>query len=86
MLSAVLHGKEDVRVERVPVPPVGPGEVRVRIAAALTCGTDVKVYRRGYHANMLRPPAPFGHEFAGAIDAVGPGVEGWTVGQRVVAR
>ena len=56
MLAAVLYGKEDVRIERVPIPDVGPGEVRVRIAAALTCGTDVKVYRRGYHAAMLRPP------------------------------
>ena len=85
MLSAILYGKEDVRVERVPVPPVGPGEVRIKIAAALTCGTDVKVYRRGYHASMLRPPIPFGHELAGVIDAVGDGVEAWELGSRVVA-
>jgi L-iditol 2-dehydrogenase len=85
MLAAVLYGKEDVRVERAPLPKVGPGEVRVRIAAALTCGTDVKVYRRGYHAQMLRPPCRFGHEFAGTIEEVGPGVEGWRPGQRVVA-
>ncbi len=85
MLAAVLYGKEDVRIERVPLPAVGPGEVRVRIRAALTCGTDVKVYRRGYHARMIRPPALFGHELAGEIDAVGPGVEGRQVGQCVVA-
>jgi L-iditol 2-dehydrogenase len=85
MLAAVLYGKEDVRVERQPVPPVGPGEVRIRIAAALTCGTDVKVYRRGYHAHMLRPPVRFGHELAGTIDAVGAGVTRWRAGQRVVA-
>ncbi len=85
MTAAVLYGKEDVRIERVPVPGVGPGEVRVRIGAALTCGTDVKVFRRGYHARMIRPPAVFGHEFAGAIDAVGAGVESWQIGQRVVA-
>ena len=85
MTAAVLYGKEDVRIEQVAVPEVGPGEVRVRIAAALTCGTDVKVYRRGYHAKMIRPPAIFGHEFAGVIEAVGPGVTGWKVGQRVVA-
>lgn len=85
MTAAVLYGKEDVRIERVAVPEVGPGEVRVRIAAALTCGTDVKVFRRGYHARMIRPPAIFGHEFAGVIDAVGPGVQGWQIGQRVVA-
>ena len=85
MTAAVLYGKEDVRIERVAVPAVGPGEVRVRIGAALTCGTDVKVFRRGYHARMIRPPAVFGHEFAGTIDAVGAGVTGWQVGQRVVA-
>lgn len=85
MTAAVLYGKEDVRVERVPIPTVGPGEVRVRIEAALTCGTDVKVYRRGYHAKMIRPPAIFGHEFAGVIEAVGENVSGWRAGQRVVA-
>ena len=85
MLAAVLYGKEDVRVERTPRPAPGPGEVRVRIKAALTCGTDVKVFRRGYHAHMLRPPVRFGHELAGVIDAVGPGVERWRVGQRVAA-
>jgi len=84
MTAAVLYGKEDVRIERVPLPEVSPGEVRVRIGAALTCGTDVKVFRRGYHARMIRPPAIFGHELAGVIEAVGPGVEGWRVGQRVV--
>lgn len=85
MTAAVLYGREDVRIEQVAVPEVGPGEVRVRIAVALTCGTDVKVFRRGYHARMIRPPAIFGHEFAGVIEAVGEGVTGWQVGQRVVA-
>lgn len=85
MDAAVLYGREDVKVERIPVPPVGPGEVRVRVRAALTCGTDLKVFRRGYHARMIVPPAVFGHEFAGEIDAVGPGVSGWESGKRVVA-
>jgi L-iditol 2-dehydrogenase len=85
MTAAVLYGREDVRIERVPLPAVGAGEVRVRIGAALTCGTDVKVFRRGYHARMIRPPAVFGHEFAGTIDAIGAGVTGWQIGQRVVA-
>jgi L-iditol 2-dehydrogenase len=85
MLAAVLYGREDVRVERVPLAALGLGEVRVRIRAALTCGTDVKVYRRGYHARMIRPPALFGHEFAGVIEAVGAEVTGWKIGDRVVA-
>lgn len=85
MTAAVLYGREDVRIERVPVPSVGPGEVRIRIRAALTCGTDVKVFRRGYHARMIVPPTVFGHEFAGEIDAVGTGVTAWQPGMRVVA-
>ena len=84
LLAAVLHGKEDVRIERIPLAPVGSGEVRVRIGAALTCGTDVKVYRRGYHARMIQPPAVFGHEMAGTIEVVGESVTRWSRGDRVV--
>lgn len=85
MVAAVLHGKEDVRIERVPVRDPGPGEVRLKIGAALTCGTDLKVYRRGYHARMIGSGVPFGHEFAGTIESVGEGVTSWHTGQRVVA-
>lgn len=85
MSAAVLYGKEDVKVHDVPVPQVGPGEVRVKIHAALTCGTDLKVFRRGYHARMIVPPAVFGHEYAGEIDTVGEGTNGWRPGMRVVA-
>lgn len=85
MQAAVLYGKEDVRLESVPVPPVGPGELLVRVRTALTCGTDVKVFRRGYHAKMIIPPALFGHEMAGDIVAVGEGVTDFRVGQRIVA-
>lgn len=85
MRAVVLHGKEDARLEVLPIPQPGPGEVRLRIRAALTCGTDLKVFRRGYHARMIVPPAVFGHEFAGEIDAVGNGVTDWRVGERVVA-
>src|SRR5512142_1397017 len=85
MLAGVLYGKEHLQVEPVAVPEIGAGDVLVRVRAALTCGTDVKVYRRGYHARMIVPPAVFGHEFAGEIDSVGEGVEGWRPGARVVA-
>ena len=85
MKAAVLYGKEDVRLEEVSLPPLGHGEVRVKIHAALTCGTDLKVFRNGSHAKMIKPPALFGHEFAGVIEEVGPGVAGWRAGQRVVA-
>ncbi len=69
--AAVLYGKEDVRVEDVAPRPLQPGEVRIGIEAALTCGTDLKVFKRGYHAKMIVPPAVFGHEIAGIISEVG---------------
>ncbi|HXE11569.1 MAG TPA: alcohol dehydrogenase catalytic domain-containing protein [Bryobacteraceae bacterium] len=85
MKAAVLYGKEDIRLESVPLPALGPGEILVRVRTALTCGTDVKVFRRGYHARMIIPPALFGHELAGDVADVGPGVNRFRVGQRVVA-
>ncbi|MEI6342575.1 MAG: alcohol dehydrogenase catalytic domain-containing protein [Verrucomicrobiota bacterium] len=83
--AAILHGKEDLRIEDIVPRPLQPGEVRVAIAAALTCGTDLKVYRRGYHARMGVPPFPFGHEWSGTVSEVAPDVGGWSVGDRVVA-
>jgi L-iditol 2-dehydrogenase len=85
MLAAVLYGKEDLRMEQVAMPRAAAGEIVVRVGAALTCGTDLKVYRRGYHAMMLTPPIPFGHELAGTVVECGEGVERFSVGDRVVA-
>src|ERR1700747_2561733 len=85
MTAAVLYGKEDLKIEKVPIPRVGDGEVLVKVSVALTCGTDLKVYQRGYHARMIVPPALFGHELAGVIEEVGAGVNGFKKGMRVVA-
>ncbi|WOB44151.1 alcohol dehydrogenase catalytic domain-containing protein [Thermoleptolyngbya oregonensis NK1-22] len=85
MLAAVLYGQEDLRLEQQAPPVPGPGEVLLRVTAATTCGTDLKVWRRGGHAKMLKPPTRFGHEGAGHIAALGDGVTGWQVGDRVVA-
>src|SRR6201996_5085995 len=85
MNAAVLYGQEDVRIERVPMPHPEPGEIVVEVQAALTCGTDLKTYRRGYHAKMLALPALFGHELAGVVAAVGEGVSVVRPGMRVVA-
>src|SRR5271154_6077338 len=85
MKAAVLYGKEDLQIESVAVPSIADGDVLVRVQAALTCGTDVKVFRRGYHARMIVPPALFGHELAGDVIAVGERVKGFEIGQRVVA-
>jgi L-iditol 2-dehydrogenase len=85
MKAAVLYGREDVRIERVEVPRLERGDVLVRTHVALTCGTDAKVFRRGYHAKMIVPPAMFGHESAGVVEEVGPGTAGIEPGTRVVA-
>ncbi len=82
MKAAVLYGKQDVRVESVTVAKLKAGEVRVHIEAALTCGTDLKVFKRGYHAKMIVPPAVFGHEFAGVISETKSA--DWGIGERVV--
>lgn len=85
MQAAILHGREDIRIESVPVPQAGPGELVVQVGAALTCGTDLKVFRRGYHARMIVPPALFGHELAGTVVEAGAGVTDFAAGHRVVA-
>jgi L-iditol 2-dehydrogenase len=85
VLAALLYGQEDLRLERVPDPTPAAGEVLIQVTAATTCGTDLKVWRRGGHAKMLKPPTRFGHEAAGQIVALGKGVKGWKVGDRVVA-
>jgi len=85
MTAAVLYGKERLEIEQVEVPSLGKGDVLVRVRAALTCGTDVKVFQRGYHARMIVPPALFGHELAGDIVAMGEQVRGFKIGERVVA-
>jgi L-iditol 2-dehydrogenase len=84
MRAAVLHGREDVRIEQVDVPRLERGDVLLRTRVALTCGTDVKVFRRGYHARMINPPSVFGHEVAGVVEALGPEVEAVAPGLPVV--
>lgn len=85
MLAALLYGQEDLRLEQVAEPTPAAGEVVIQVAAATTCGTDLKVWRRGNHAKMLQLPTLFGHEASGRIVAVGEGIERWQVGDRVVA-
>ncbi|HEX3627845.1 MAG TPA: zinc-binding dehydrogenase [Verrucomicrobiae bacterium] len=87
MKAAIFHGKGNIRIEEVTPPVLKPGEVRVQIAVALTCGTDLKIVKRGYHAKMLTPPSPFGHELAGTICEIESSVSGasrWKIGDPVV--
>jgi L-iditol 2-dehydrogenase len=85
MRAVVFHGPGDLRDEQVAVPEPGPGEVVLRIDAALTCGTDVKTLRRGHPVMIPRLPTVFGHEFAGRVAAVGAGVRGVREGDHAVA-
>lgn len=86
MQAAVFYAPGDVRIEEIPTPAPGPGDVLVRITRATTCGTDLKTWRRGHPTIMQRVPTPFGHEFAGVIAQTGDGVDPrWRPGMRVVA-
>ena len=80
MRAAVYRGLNDVRVETVPVPEPGAGEVLIRVAACGICGTDLKKIHSGSHA----APRIFGHETSGTIAAIGDGVQGFSVGDRVM--
>lgn len=84
MRAVVFHGPGDLRDEEVPWPEPGPGEVVVTIAAALTCGTDIKTFRRGHPVMIPRVPTVFGHELAGTVTAVGAGVHHLREGDHVV--
>src|SRR5213596_1464261 len=86
MMAAVLHGREDLKIEKVEIPAVGDEDLLVRVKVALTCGTDFKVWRQGYHARMITPPALFGHELAGVVAEAGEAVrDRFRPGMRVVA-
>ena len=85
MLAGVLHGREDLRMERIPTPAIGPSDLLLRVRAALTCGTDLKVFLRGHHAKMIALPAPLGHELAGDVVEAGSAVTSFRAGDRVVA-
>ena len=84
MQGAVLLGPEEIEIREVPVEMPGSGEILLSIEAATTCGTDVKVFRRGGHPRMLQVPTLFGHEMAGRVAMLGHGVEGFEVGEAVV--
>jgi L-iditol 2-dehydrogenase len=80
MLAAVYRGVNDVRLESVPVPHIGPGEILVRVHTCGVCGTDLKKIATGSHS----APRIFGHETSGMIAAVGEKVSRWSPGDRVI--
>src|SRR6201990_2082591 len=80
MKAAVYYGVDDVRLETIPVPEIGPGELLVRVHTCGICGTDLKKIATGSHS----APRIFGHETTGVIAAVGAGVNGFRAGESVM--
>lgn len=85
MKAVMFYAPGDIRYEETEIPEPKEGEVLVKIKAALTCGTDVKTYRRGHPVLIKSTPSGFGHEFSGIVEKVGDKVSAFKVGDRVVA-
>ncbi len=85
MNAVRFYAPENIKYEQTDIKDPKNGEVRVKIEAALTCGTDLKTYRRGHPVLIKKTPSGFGHEFAGVVESVGKNVTGFKVGDRVVA-
>ena len=85
MKSIQYYGPQNIQYEDVMVKPPEEGEVVVKVMSALTCGTDVKTFRRGHPVLIKSIPSGFGHEFSGIVEKVGRNVENVKVGDRVVA-
>lgn len=74
MRALILHGAGDLRLEDVPDPVAGPGEIVIDVTSALTCATDAKMMAAGAHPALGPLPAPLGHEVAGVVREAGEGV------------
>ena len=85
MKAAMLYGVKDLRIEDIEVPEVEAGEVLVEVKAATTCGTDLKIFQRGYVKKVIKLPTVFGHEWAGEVVEVGKGLDWPKKGMRIRA-
>jgi L-iditol 2-dehydrogenase len=83
MKAAMLYGVKDLRIQDINIPTVDDGEILVKVKAATTCGTDLKIYQRGYVSGVITLPTVFGHEWSGDIVEVGRGVPYFQKGMRV---
>lgn len=93
MKAAVFYAKEDLRIEDVPEPTPGPGQVKIRNAYSGICGSDLHIYYAPEASGVdfdnphpvtgAKPPQILGHEFSGTIEELGEGVDGLKVGDRV---
>ena len=84
MKAVLFYGPQNIKYEETSIKPLSKGEILVKIDSALTCGTDVKTYRRGHPVLIKQIPSGFGHEFAGIVEKVSEGVTNVKVGDRVV--
>ena len=85
MKAVLYYGPQNIKYEDTMIKPLSEGEILVKVESALTCGTDVKTYRRGHPVLIKSVPSGFGHEFAGIVSKTGKGVTKFKVGDRVVA-
>jgi L-iditol 2-dehydrogenase len=85
MKAALLYGVKDLRIEDVELPKLEAGEVLVKVRAATTCGTDLKIFQRGYVERVIKLPTIFGHEWAGDVVEVSKGLDWPKKGMRVRA-
>lgn len=84
MKAVLFYGPQDIRYENTMIKPLSEGEILVKVDSALTCGTDVKTFRRGHPVLIKDIPSGFGHEFAGIVEKISDGVTNVKVGDRVV--
>jgi len=85
MKAVLYYGPQNIKYEETLIKPLAKGEILVKIDSALTCGTDVKTYRRGHPVLIKKIPSGFGHEFAGIVEKVADDVTKFKPGDRVVA-
>lgn len=85
MKAVLYYGPQNIKYENTMIKPLSAGEILVKVESALTCGTDVKTFRRGHPVLIKNIPSGFGHEFAGVVHKVGKDVTNLKVGDRVVA-
>ena len=83
MKAALLFAKDDIRVQDIPRPEIGEGEILLKTASASICGTDIRMLKHGHAYATPEKPLVIGHEMAGVIAEVGPGVRSFRSGQRV---
>ena len=85
MKACLFYGPEDIRYETLETPKINENEILVKIQSAMTCGTDLKTFKRGHPVLIKTLPSAFGHQFSGVVAGVGKNIKNFHEGQRIVA-